>query len=230
MKKKLLTVLAVLALLASLLTACGGQDNAPQEPAEPAPVENTTPDQENNAEPAPAPDPSPAPEADPEPVQPEETAPAEPGPSDAEPAESDPASAPAESLPEQKPEPEPEPAPEPEPEPEPETSDALTDGIYTISVTLAGGSGRASVDSPCKLRVEGGKYYATVVWSSPYFDYMKVDGQQYDQTNTEGNSTFEIPVAAFDQALPVIADTIAMSEPHEVEYTMTFDSASIQGA
>ena len=41
------------------------------------------------------------------------------------------------------------------------------------------------------------------------------------------NSAFEIPVAAFDQALTVIADTVAMSEPHEVEYTLTFDSASL---
>ena len=41
------------------------------------------------------------------------------------------------------------------------------------------------------------------------------------------NSTFEIPVAAFDQILPVVADTVAMSEPHEVEYTLTFDSASL---
>ena len=57
---------------------------------------------------------------------------------------------------------------------------------------------------------------------------MKVDGQRYDQTNTEGNSTFEIPVSAFDQPLPVVADTIAMSEPHEIDYTLTFDSASIQ--
>ena len=59
---------------------------------------------------------------------------------------------------------------------------------------------------------------------------MKVDGQRYDLINTEGNSTFEIPVSAFDQPLPVIANTIAMSEPHEVEYTLTFDSASMQDA
>lgn len=57
---------------------------------------------------------------------------------------------------------------------------------------------------------------------------MKVDGEKYFQTNTEGNSTFEIPVAAFDQKLDVIADTVAMSEPHEVEYTLYFDSATLE--
>ena len=42
------------------------------------------------------------------------------------------------------------------------------------------------------------------------------------------NSTFEIPVSAFDAPLPVIADTVAMSEPHEVEYTLCFDSSTLQ--
>ena len=59
---------------------------------------------------------------------------------------------------------------------------------------------------------------------------MKVDGQRYDPINTEGNSTFKIPIFALDTPLAVIADTVAMSEPHEVEYTLTFDSASMQDA
>ena len=49
-----------------------------------------------------------------------------------------------------------------------------------------------------------------------------------DSTNTEGNSTFEIPVSALDTALDVTADTVAMSTPHEIEYTLTFDSASLK--
>jgi hypothetical protein len=59
---------------------------------------------------------------------------------------------------------------------------------------------------------------------------MKVDGQRYDPISTEGNSTFEILVSAFDTPLPIIADTVAMSEPHEVEYTLTFDYASMEDA
>ena len=73
-----------------------------------------------------------------------------------------------------------------------------------------------------------GKFWAVMVWSSPYFDYMKVDGVKYEQINTEGKSMFEIPVTAFDQKLDVIADTVAMSEPHEVEYTLKFDSSTLQ--
>ena len=44
------------------------------------------------------------------------------------------------------------------------------------------------------------------------------------------HSTFEIPVSSFDWAMPVVADTTAMSEPHEIEYTLRFDSASIAPA
>ena len=127
------------------------------------------------------------------------------------------------------PDPAPEPAPDPAPEPEPEGESVMAGDTYTIAVTLEGGSGRASVESPAKLRYsETGVCWATIVWSSPNFDYMKVDGQRYDPINTEGNSTFEIPVSAFDTPLEVIADTVAMSEPHEVEYTLLFDSASLQ--
>ena len=96
-------------------------------------------------------------------------------------------------------------------------------------MTLEGGTGRASVASPAALRCENGRFWATLVWSSPNFDYMKVDGERYGLISEPGsNSTFEIPVSAFDAPLPVIADTVAMSEPHEVEYTLCFDSSTLQ--
>lgn len=107
-------------------------------------------------------------------------------------------------------------------EPKAET-EAPEDGEYTCSVTLEGGSGKASVESPAALTVADGKMTATIVWSSPNYDYMIVDGEKYLPTNTEGNSTFEIPVAALDTALSVTADTVAMSTPHEIEYTLTFE-------
>ena len=96
------------------------------------------------------------------------------------------------------------------------------DGSYSCEVTLEGGSGRATVESPAALTVADGKMTATIVWSSPNYDYMIVDGEKYLPTNTEGNSTFEIPVAALDTPLAVVADTVAMSTPHEIEYTLTF--------
>ena len=100
------------------------------------------------------------------------------------------------------------------------------DGSYTCEVTLEGGSGRATVDSPAALTVADGKMTATIVWSSPNYDYMIVDGEKYLPTNTEGNSTFEIPVSALGVPLSVVADTVAMSTPHEIEYTLTFSAPS----
>ena len=99
------------------------------------------------------------------------------------------------------------------------------DGAYNVNVVLEGGSGRATVDSPAALTVADGKMTATIVWSSPNYDYMIVDGEKYLPTNTEGNSTFVIPVAALGTPLSVTADTVAMSTPHEIEYTLTFTLA-----
>ena len=101
------------------------------------------------------------------------------------------------------------------------------DGTYTCDVTLEGGSGRATVESPAALTVADGRMTATIVWSSPNYDYMLVDGEKYLPTNTEGNSTFEIPVTALDTPLDVVGDTVAMSTPHEIEYTLTFAYASL---
>lgn len=104
----------------------------------------------------------------------------------------------------------------------------LSDGEYTVDVTLSGGSGRASVQSPAKLTVSGGAASAEVVWSSSNYDYMRIGEEKFLPVNTEGNSTFVIPVSCFDREITVYADTIAMSEPHEIEYRLTFDSASVK--
>ena len=107
-------------------------------------------------------------------------------------------------------------------------SSYVTDGEHTIEVALEGGTGRASVESPAVIRKNGDEITAVITWSSPYYDYMIVNGQRYEPVNTEGNSVFEIPVASFDSPLEVIADTTAMSEPHEIEYTLKFDQASLK--
>ena len=52
---------------------------------------------------------------------------------------------------------------------------------------------------------------------------MIVNGEKYLPVNTDGNSVFEIPVV-LDKPVDVIGDTVAMSKPHEIEYTLTFHS------
>ena len=104
----------------------------------------------------------------------------------------------------------------------------LADGDYTVDVTLTGGSGKASVQSPADFTVTGGEATVNIVWSSSNYDYMKVDGVRYDPVSVEEYSVFEIPLTAFDRQVTVIADTTAMSEPHEIEYTLYFDSTSVK--
>lgn len=104
----------------------------------------------------------------------------------------------------------------------------LEDGEYSIQVDLEGGSGKASVSSPTLMLVKNGRMYAELQWSSSNYDYMIVDDEQYFPTNEEGmNSVFEIPVQIMDEGMPVIADTLAMGTPHEINYTLTFYSDSI---
>lgn len=102
------------------------------------------------------------------------------------------------------------------------------DGEYSIQVDLEGGSGKATVTSPTILTVKDGQAYAQIQWSSSNYDYMIVDGEKYLPTNEEGmNSVYEIPILSMDEGMPVIADTVAMGAPHEIEYTLTFYSDSI---
>lgn len=107
---------------------------------------------------------------------------------------------------------------------------ALEDGQYTVEVTLEGGSGRAYVESPMQINVIKGEITAVVVWSSPNYDQMIVDGVQYLPVPRTGNSTFQIPLAELVDALPVQAETTAMSEPHMIDYTIHFDLSTLKQA
>ena len=97
------------------------------------------------------------------------------------------------------------------------------DGEYSIDVDLSGGSGRANVTTPTWLYVKDGKGYAKLLWSSSYYDYMIVGGEMYLNETTDGsNSTFTIPITVLNEPMEVVADTTAMGDPLEIEYSLTF--------
>lgn len=105
----------------------------------------------------------------------------------------------------------------------PGTAPELADGSYQVEVTLSGGSGRASVESPTELTVQDGVCTARIVWSSPNYDFMlTADGTRLEPVNTEGNSAFDVPVSVLDAPVQVQADTTAMSAPHLIDYTLVF--------
>lgn len=223
--------ISLLAAFLILLSGCGGRNTNQSDGGIPAASKNTTPVQREETPEKGQPE-----EGEPDKDEPsaitdnmqEESDSIDTTPSDAHEEESSSqTTAPADVQPEEPAEPEP--ASEIGSEPQDLEEDSIPeDGSYIADVTLEGGTGRASVETPAELRCEDGKFWAVIVWSSPNFDYMKVNGEKYELISEPGgNSVFEIPVAAFDQALDVVADTIAMSEPHEVEYTLTFDSSSL---
>ncbi len=104
------------------------------------------------------------------------------------------------------------------------------------SVILEGGSGKASVESPCLVLKRAGELLAVITWSSSHYDFMIVEGEKIFPVNTEGNSSFEVPLKSVarlsdtsqtaplpaDCEMQVQADTTAMSTPHLVDYTLSF--------
>lgn len=104
----------------------------------------------------------------------------------------------------------------------------MEDGEYSIQVDLEGGSGKASVTSPALMLVKDGRMYAQLQWSSSNYDYMIVNEEKILNESEEGrNSVFTVPVTVLDDKMEVIADTLAMGAPHEINYTLTFYEDSI---
>lgn len=107
---------------------------------------------------------------------------------------------------------------------------------FWATVALEGGSGKASVESPCPVLERSGELLALITWSSSHYDFMIVDGEKILPVNKEGNSQFEIPLKSAlgstgtsqsetlpaDCEMQVQADTTAMSTPHLVDYTLSF--------
>ena len=93
---------------------------------------------------------------------------------------------------------------------------------------MTGGSGRASISSPTGFYVKDGQATADIHWSSASYDYMKLDGVRYNAfTDAAGHSAMTIPVSTLDTAIPVLADTTAMSKPYEIEYQLSFDGSAL---
>lgn len=104
----------------------------------------------------------------------------------------------------------------------------IPDGSYWIRVSMTGGSGRASISSPTGFYVKDGQATADIHWSSASYDYMKLDGVRYEVfTDAAGHSAMTIPVPALNTAIPVLADTTAMSKPYEIEYELSFDGSAL---
>ena len=98
-------------------------------------------------------------------------------------------------------------------------STGLKDGVYTPdSFTYSGGTGKVSISCP-KITITNGQAYATLVFSSAKYGYVKANGNTYYAAVSGGTSVFTIPIA-LNKNNRIIGMTNAMTNAHEIEYTI----------
>ena len=81
---------------------------------------------------------------------------------------------------------------------------------------FSGGSGRMTITCP-EVEIRDGQPWATLVFSSSHYPFVKVGGVQYDTEHPENNSVVSVPVT-LNEPVEVLGTTTAMSEPHEITY------------
>lgn len=95
----------------------------------------------------------------------------------------------------------------------------LADGEYVPrGFAFSGGSGKVTISCPGVV-VRGGEALATLVFSSPNYPRLVSEGVEYAAEHDGDTSVFVIP-ARLDADMMVTGTTIAMSQPHDIEYTI----------
>ena len=93
------------------------------------------------------------------------------------------------------------------------------DGTYVPAVfNYSGGSGRVTISCE-EVRISGGEAVASISFSSPNYEYVRVDDSKITGEYTDKTSTFKVPVE-LDEEMTLIGCTTAMSSPHEISYTI----------
>lgn len=106
----------------------------------------------------------------------------------------------------------------------------IDDGSYYVDVYLEGGTEDESVESPALLLVQDGAAAAMILWTSPDYEHMTLDGLSLDAEIVEDRSSFIIPVTGFDYPIPVTAEATTEGRTRETDYTLYFDSYTITAA
>ena len=100
-----------------------------------------------------------------------------------------------------------------------DSSTGLPDGVYTPdSFSWSGGTGRVKI-SCNKITVKNGQAYATIVFSSNSYAYVKANGRTYYGTVSGGSTSFTIPVA-LNKNNKILGMTTKMTATHEIEYNI----------
>lgn len=102
------------------------------------------------------------------------------------------------------------------------------DGEYSAAYSFsARDGGSAPKIASMTLTVTGGAVTARMVMEKARYDYIRIDGIQYD--TAEEGSVFEFPVSVLDAPIALTIDSTAVAGKHvEKDCTLIFDSASVQ--
>lgn len=99
------------------------------------------------------------------------------------------------------------------------SSTTLVDGVYTPDrFSWSGGTGKVKI-SCNKVTITNGQAFATLVFDSDHYQYVKTNGKTYYTTKGGGMATVIIPVA-LNENNTILAMTDKMSVAHEIAYTI----------
>ena len=99
------------------------------------------------------------------------------------------------------------------------SSTTLVDGVYTPDrFSWSGGTGKVKI-SCNKVTITNGQAFATLVFDSDHYQYVKTNGKTYYTTKGGGMATVVIPVA-LNENNTILAMTDKMSVAHEIAYTI----------
>ena len=100
-----------------------------------------------------------------------------------------------------------------------DSTTALKDGVYTPDrFTWSGGTGKVRITCN-KVTIKNGQAYATLVFSSDHYQYVKANGNTYYTTKSGGTATVVIPIA-LNKNNKILGMTDKMSVAHEIEYSI----------
>lgn len=100
-----------------------------------------------------------------------------------------------------------------------DSATGLADGVYKPDkFSWSGGTGKVRI-SCNKITVKNGQAYATLVFSSSSYQYVKASGNTYYTTKSGGSAMVTIPIA-LNKNNKIIGMTTKMSAAHEIEYSI----------
>ena len=105
--------------------------------------------------------------------------------------------------------------------------EGMKNGTYTVDVEIGGGNGTDMICTPMNLFVDDGQATAVVVWTTTACEYMEMDGNRMAPMSRDDGSVFYLPVVTWDEELSLLCGLEHNGTKDVVEYTATFDSASL---